>query len=501
MLSKTCSRRRFFQYGALSLGAVAGSAVLAACGATPAPAATKAPEAATPASAGQAATQPPAPATTEAVATAAPAKAAAPGEVRFAMWDWYAYTPGIKWDEWNQKTAFPKFNEANPDIKVSWEPMDDFTKVLTQMSAGTAADVMSVWDPAMTVWAEKGQLLDLQPFIDKDIPNADSLYIPLAWQQMWNKFKNMRMGMLADLDITSIYYNKQAFEEAAVPLPTKDWTTDDYTAAATKLTKKDSSGNVTRWGAEIRPAFWEGYANYILAFGGQVRDDETQMKCLLDSQDAMDAIEWMRKGMFETNCFAQPNQMSASGLPSTWTGAVPAGILAMAERSADQFFSMADGMKDIPWDIAHIPQGPKGRSCMGLPDQWVIYKGVIDRNNKDAAWTFMKFLTGEWYQNQIVNVAARIPGLLSAVANWATGLRKAEPRLEKVHLETLTEQLEMGYPRGDQMFRYQAVAAEIIDPAMQQIFTEGKADAKLMKEIAPKVTAAQQKAASEAGGA
>ncbi|MHB0878662.1 MAG: type 2 periplasmic-binding domain-containing protein, partial [Anaerolineae bacterium] len=212
---------------------------------------------------------------------------------------------------------------------------------------------------------------------------------------------------------------------------------------------------------------------------------------------SMDAIEWMRKGMYEDNCFAQPNQMSATGLPSTWTGAVPAGVLAFAERSADQFFSMADAVKDFEWDIAHVPKGPKGRACMGLPDQWCVYKGVIDRGKEEQVWSLMKWLAGDWYQEKIASVAGRIPGLKSVVENWASTLRKIDPRLEKARLETLTEQMEMGYPIGTQMFRFQALADETIAPAMQQIFVEGKADATLMKEIAPQVTAAQQKALAE----
>ena len=484
MECKSLSRRKFLQWSLLAAGASA----LSACGATPTPQAepTTAEE----------------PAATEAVATAAPPQTGEKVEVRFSMWEWYAYASApVRWDEWNQKEAFPKFQDDNPNITVSWEPPpDDFAVVLTQMAAGTAADIISVWEPSMTVWAEKGQLVDLQPFVDRDIPNADDIYLELAWKQMWNPFLNMRMAMLADLDITSIYYNKTAFGEANVPLPTVDWTIDDYVEAAVKLTKEDDAGNITRWGSEIRGGFWDGYLMWVRAFGNKVRDDETQMKCLLDQAEAIEGLEWIRKGMYELNCFAQPNQMGGTGLPNTWTGAVPAGILAMAERSADQFFSMADSVKDFEWDIAHVPKTPRGRSCMGLPDQWVMYKGAIEQGKKEQVWSFLKFLAGDWYQEKVASVAGRIPCLKTVVAEWANILRKIDGRLEKVRLETLTEQMDMGYPEGVPMFRFQAVASEIINPAMEQIFVEGKVDANIMKEIAPQVTEAQQKALAEQGG-
>ncbi len=486
MYRTTLTRREFVRWSAILAGATA----LAACAppAQPPAAPTSAPAGATAAPAG--ATQVPA-------ATAAAQEA----QVRYAMWDWYAMAPGVRWDEWNQKEAFPAFQKDHPGVTLSWEPLGEGweQKVLTQMAAATAPDIISVWSPSMEIWAEKGQLLDLQPYIDKDIPNADSIYMKFAWEQMWSPFFKIRMGMLADVDITSVYYNKTAFQEAGVPLPTKDWNTDDYTAAAEKLVKKDSGGQITRWGGDYREDFWTGYGHYVKAFGGKVRDDETQIKCLLGEPDALAGLEWIRKNMWERNCFVQPNQMTATGIPNTWTGVLPAGVVAFAERSADQFFALAEGCKDFEWDIAHVPQGPKGREGMGLPDQWVVYKGVLQRGNADAVWEVMKWLTGEWYQEKIASVAGRIPGRLSQVEGWANTLRKLDPRLEKVRLETLQEQISMGYPRGTDMFRYQAVADEQLTPAIQQIFVEGKAGVEIMKEVADKINQAEQEAAARAG--
>ena len=202
------------------------------------------------------------------------------------------------------------------------------------MAAGTAPDVMASWPPITNTWAEKKQLLNIQPLVDVDVPNAKEKFLKTAWEQAWDPVTQIRMGLVTDIDVTSVYYNKQAFQEAGVPLPTKDWTTDDYTNAAIKLTKKDASGNVTRWGAQPRPDFALGYFYYVEAFGGKVRDDETMMDCKLGEEPALQALEWIRTNMWDVNCFGQNNQISATGIPNTWTGALPAGIVASAERSA-----------------------------------------------------------------------------------------------------------------------------------------------------------------------
>jgi len=473
------SRRDFLRMSAFA----ASAAVLAACAPAAAPAQPAASNAASSSNA------------------AAPAKSAK--EIRYASFDWFAYVPGIKWDEFNQKEAFSQYKEIAADVDLKWEPHGDGwqTKVLTNMAAGTAPDVMASWPPITNTWAEKKQLLNVQPFVDVDIPDAKDKFLKTAWEQTWDPVTQVRMGLVTDIDVTSIYYSKPAFEEAGVPLPTKDWTTDDYVNAAIKLTKKDASGAVTRWGAQPRPDFALGYFYYVNAFGGKVRDDETMMECKLGEEPALQALEWIRTNMWDVNCFGQNNQISATGIPNTWTGVLPAGILASAERSADQFFALSDGLPEGDWNIAHIPAGPKGRACMGSPDLWSLYKGVVDRGNQDAAWQFLKWLgTSDYYQDSIASKAGRIPGLNSAADKWPKTLRTIDGKLGPVELEVILDQLKTGEARAPELFRFQSVADELLNPALEAIYVEGKAKVDTLKEVAAKVTDAQKEALKRAGG-
>lgn len=258
------------------------------------------------------------------------------------------------------------------------------------MAAGTAPDILSSWAPITNIWAEKKQLLDLQPLVEQDIPDADTKFLKTAWDQTQDPVAKIRFGLPADMIVTSVYYDKTAFAEAGAPLPTKDWNTDDYLAAAVKLTKRDSRQQITRWGGQVDSDFRQGYFFYVKAFGGQVRDDETMLTCRLDEVPAQQALEWIRQGMWDLNCFAQDNQINATGLPDTWTGLLPAKVVAFCERVSDQFFALAGSMAEGSWNIAHVPQGPHDRACMGIPDLWSIYAGVTARGNQDAVWQFTK---------------------------------------------------------------------------------------------------------------
>jgi multiple sugar transport system substrate-binding protein len=476
MSRHTLTRRDF-----LRLGVAVGGTVLAAC--TPA---------VTP---GQSSVQ-------DSTASSAPSTAAT--QIRYASFDWFAMVPGQKWDEYNQSEAFPKYREEHPNVELLWEPHGEgwSTKVLTNMAAGTAPDVMATWPPIINTWAEKQQLLDLQPLVDVDLPNADEIFLKAGWEQAWDPITQIRMALVTDIDVTSVYYNKLAFEEAGVALPTTEWTVEEYTDAAVKLTQRDSNGQITRWGGQLRPDFVLGYFYYVEAFGGMVRDADTQMTCLLGEEPALQALEWIRNGMWDLNCFGQNNQINATGIPNTWTGVLPANIVAFAERSADQFFDLAEALPEGSWNIAHIPWGPKDRACMGAPDLWCVYKGVTERGNQDAVWEFMKWIgAGEWYQDNIAHKSGRLPGLLSSANKWPSILRSIDGRLELVELEVVLDQLQSGEARGPQLFRFQSVAEEIFIPAMQQIFVEGAAEVSILQEIAQQVTTAQQEELQRAGGA
>ena len=471
------SRREFLRLSALT----AGVTVLAACSSATAPAQ---PAAEAPAS-GDAA-QP----------------ASSPKQIRYASFDWFAYVPGQTWNEFNQNEAFPQYKQEQGDVELLWEPHGDGweTKTLTNMAAGTAPDVMSSWPPIINTWAEKIQLLDIQPLVDADIPDANDIFLKPAWEQCWDPITQIRMGTVTDIDVTSVYYNKAAFQEAGVTLPSKDWTTDQYTDAATKLMQKDGD-TIKRWGGHLRAdSPFLGYFYYVEAFGGSVRDANDFMTSQFGDDAALQALEWIRQGMWDVNCFIQSNQLSATGLPNTWTGVLPANIVAFAERSADQFFSLAESLPEGSWNISHVPKGPKGQASMGAPDIWCIYKGVNDRGNQDAVWQFLKWMSvSDYYQDNVATKAGRIPGLLSAANKWPDTLRKLDARLAPVELETVIDQLTSGEARAPQLFRYQSVAEELINPAMESIFVEGKEKVDILKDVAQKVTDAQKAEAARAG--
>ncbi len=488
---KIVTRRQFLRWSALA----AGAAALAACTPKAAPEPTAAPSVAVEQATSTVAAEQP-------TAAATPPEASREVMIRVAGFDWQmSGDSSISEADWVKQTFYPQFRQSNPNVNPIWEPYgeDAETKTLTQMVAGTAPDVLLFWSPVMEVWSEKGQILDIQPLIDRDIPDEPKKLLPAIWEQMWHPFKKMRMGWPVNLDVTSVYYNKTAFEEAGVPLPAENWTWEEYTETARKLTKKDANGKITRWGGCIRFAsdWWLGYFLYVLAFGGKVRDEETRMECLLGEAEAQEALEWIHRGMWEENCFIQPDQVGASGLPDPWGGGFAAGLLASAEESMGvvQIMKTADTWE---LDVAPVPGGPKGTACMGIPSVYMIYTGTQRRGTADAAWAFLRYLASEESERTFVNFYYMLPVHTTLFGDWTTSLRKLEPKLEKVNLEAIVGQLTSGQARAPEMFRFQSEAAEIIDATMQTIYVTGKEPVASLKGIVEQVNKAEVEALARA---
>ena len=67
-----------------------------------------------------------------------------------------------------------EFNSDHPDIRVFYTPDPDnkVEKMVADMAAGTAPDLMSGCCDFFPEWADAGQLLDLRPYVAQDLDEA-----------------------------------------------------------------------------------------------------------------------------------------------------------------------------------------------------------------------------------------------------------------------------------------------------------------------------------------
>lgn len=129
---------------------------------------------------------------------------------------------------------FDLYMKEHPNVTI--KPVDigseRFQKLMTLIGADNAPDIiyLNEWTYVM---ANKGVLLGLNDLIEQEQFDTsvypESLLTPL-------RYEGELYALPQEVSPFVIYYNKEMFEAANVPLPTDDWTIDEFYAAAEALT-------------------------------------------------------------------------------------------------------------------------------------------------------------------------------------------------------------------------------------------------------------------------
>jgi multiple sugar transport system substrate-binding protein len=276
----TFTRRNFVQMWA----SLAGAAVLAACGTTTTP--TSGASTTTAAGSTGASTGSPA---------ATPARKAS-GTVRYLLRAGSADETKLTQD-FLDKNFTPQSG-----VKVTVEPTDATAdeKLTAAMVGGTAQDVFDTWLDNVTQYADRGQVLDLDPLVQRDLTDTD---IKDFFAAQWKGFKldsGVRFAMPKLINMAVVYYNLDLFDKADLGRIDDTWDQDKYADAARKLTQNGTVGLFFR--ASELGRWW-----YKLgAWGGNLVDPNDNTKAAFDSDEAIAALEWSRKLIFDGNCSGGP---------------------------------------------------------------------------------------------------------------------------------------------------------------------------------------------------
>ena len=463
MESKRLSRRSFLRLSAAAAGAVA----LAACAPT-------------------APVEPPAEEPKEEEPEEAP-----PSEEKVSV-RWM--TRVADWGGQEAQAAVPELMETvfaadHPNIEVVVEPAPpQFEDVLvTSMVAGDSVDIFEAWPAIFNNFVERDLVLDLDPFVETGLTQEEiDDYIPAQWEALY--MRGLRAGMPLYVDLRLETYNKDLFDEYGVDYPPEDgdWTVEDYAATAAALTKDTTGdGEIDLWGTIIETAGWFYWPRM---FGGSIRDPDDDTKCNLDSEESQAALNFIyeQQWLKEPNVFAQPAQVENAWYYEAF---VPQ-MVAMAQKGCYPARTVDEVGGAFRWDYAHPPKGPAGHKTLVDADGWSIWNGSQEQ---DAAWEVIKFLSGTYFQENVVAaIVGAIPTRLSVVTKFIDILRESYEELQDVHLEVLAEILkEPGYGGNVWFFKKDNAAMEIIGPANDLVFATGEADPSYYFEICEQVNASQ----------
>ncbi|MBA3944876.1 MAG: sugar ABC transporter substrate-binding protein [Herpetosiphonaceae bacterium] len=383
---RTVSRRDFLRV----TGGVAGAALLAACGATPASpsgaasgqtAASASTDAGTTGGATAAAVQ----------ATQAPAAAAggAAGDVQF--WD-MVWGPPAYID--TAKKVVQQFTQANPNIKASYQsnPWSSWPQVFTTaVGSGTAPDVSTGGGYQAIQFYPQGAILEIDDVVASFKPDD---FLPNQIEGM--KFNGHYVALPWGIDIRIPFYRKDLFDKAGVKPPT-NW--DEMRAGLKKLTSGNQYG-IAFPGNDN--AAWQGMWGLVINNGGGLFTADRKLDVMNDrTVEALTFISNLVK-----DGVVHPGSAGFSG--DDMTKAFSSGSVGMVIFVPGTEERVTPNVKQNVELLAPMtgPHGDKG--TLLFSNNLMVYKQT---KNPDATKSFLKWWSANslpiWTEGKCGNLPAR----------------------------------------------------------------------------------------------
>ena len=282
-----------------------------------------------------------------------------------------------------------EFEKANPDIKVkavyAGNYDDTRVKALAALKANQPVQLSVLFS------------IDVFELIDQDVIVPFEDFATSADDKKWlasfypalmenSKVKGKIWGIPFQRSTIVMYHNKEAFKEAGLDPNKPPATWNEMVAAAQKLTKKDASGNVTRWGLHIPStgyAYWMFQALCIQ--NGEVLMNLDGNKTYFDKPAVVDALQFWRD-------LAVKHKVMPEGTIDwgTLRQKFLEGATAMMWHTTGNLTAVRDESK-FDFGVSMLPASKRLGSPTG-GGNFYIFKKTTPEERK-AAMKFIKFMT------------------------------------------------------------------------------------------------------------
>lgn len=301
---------------------------------------------------------------------------------------WHHYSAQSAENETLMNVIIPAFEAENPGIKVNavsheWAELHD--KVLVSASSGSLPDVARC-DAA---WLPEFQKMGVLVALDADMPDFADVSAKLLDSTMsTTKIGDHFYALALNTNSKIVFYNTAMLEAAGVTVPA---TMDEWVEAVRKLSGTNANGQQV-WGWNEPALSGWNLCPFIWSFGGSLTDDaQTVASGYVNSEATVKAID-----TFAALC----KEGALTGFNSgdiPMTDGFGTGRYAMMLEGPWKSAELAGAYPDVAYGTAPIPAGEGGSvSVLGGEDV-----AMFTTANKEAAWKFMQFITGEFAQTEM----------------------------------------------------------------------------------------------------
>lgn len=305
------------------------------------------------------------------------------------------------------------FEASQPDVRVRLVEASDNKDLMTRLGTATGGGrppelfVMNYRNYAQL--AAKGALRPVAPMLAASSEvQADDFY-----PQAMDAFRWDGEQLCLPMNISSlvVYYNKDLFEQAGVPLPARGWTWDDMLAAAEALTvDADGDGTAEQYGLGVEPTVIR-LAPFVWSNGGDIVDDPAApTRFTLGTPEAVEATQNFLDLWRVHDVVPSETEFEAEDNESRFANGKMA--MVMQSRKSVPFFRTID---DFAWDVAPLPVYDEEANVLHSDGFCLTEAG----EHPDAAWRFMEFALGPQGAPILSRTGRTVPSLRSVAESDA----------------------------------------------------------------------------------
>ncbi|HLS89670.1 MAG TPA: ABC transporter substrate-binding protein [Limnochordia bacterium] len=368
------------------------------------------------------------------------------------------------WHDWGGENGeilqdiVSRFEALNPDIDVEVQLTSDLSqKLLVAIMGGVAPDVVLLDRWMTSSLAAQGGLTVLDPLIERDQVYPED-YFPPTWEEA--TFRGHSYGIPFNTDTRALFYHEGMFLEAGLDPNDPPSTWEDLRLNASKVTRRNPDGSlrqvgyVPHWGQP-------NIVHYLMQNGGSVFNEDQTLVTFHDER-GIEALEWMVDfvdfygGVTVLDEFAATIQVS---------GPIPAvlgGFQAIHYDGNWNLGALRREFRDF-YDTqlrAALPPGNRQRATLSGGFALAIPRGITEER-LEAAWRFIRYMTGFDAQLDMAVRTGNIPALIEA----ATDSRYVDDEIRAVFVEAVQyawfRPNHPSYPRIDEILRVQVQTAAL----------------------------------------
>ncbi len=287
-------------------------------------------------------------------------------------------------DEWGAANGY--------DVEIDVLGWDSYWTMLEAgVSGGEMPDVFWMHSNNAQKYEGSGVLLNLDDYIaNDDVIDMDNYFEGIT--ELYTK-DGVHYAIPKDHDTIAIVYNKVLFDKYGVDYPSKDWTWEDFAAAAQAISDAGAEDGVFGTYCNVGNN-QDTWYNIIYSYGGEViTPDKT--KSGYDEDKTIEAMQFMADKILPA-CPSQDAMASTGGDTMFLSGLV--GMICQGSWCVNNFYT-ADNAADYAW--AMIPYTDRnGNGTCEPEERCTIYNGLgwsaySQTKVPDAAWGLISAFCSE----------------------------------------------------------------------------------------------------------